>query len=207
MSHDDADSSVRFQPSAQTMADTESFDDEDDQSQHQHANRSAGKRKQTRNNRSVAPDESHGNNTSPPTPSIKAERAARGAGGKKAQHTDVAHHNSRSHSPPIGHSHSGKKQQRNKKNGGGGDYPLEERHHDTPKKRPMRSVDDVLSRIRYEIGSSPRASELMPHFTIAYVDRVWGDQEVAFTTFFESEGQHHRHFQLRALGGTEHSGQ
>jgi hypothetical protein len=135
----------------------------------------------------AAAGEMAGNNTSPPAMSVKAERVARGAGGKKSLHTNtsanpslsswapVQRRGSRSRSPHAGRLAPG----------------TSDRHHDTAKKRPMRPIEDVLSRLRHELGSgcgtAEGAKEALVPFSVAYVDRVWGDQEVSFTEFFESE--------------------
>ena len=49
----------------------------------------------------------------------------------------------------------------------------------------MRSVEDVLNRIKHDPLILARP-DYLKHFLIAYIDRVFGDQEIAFEEFFSN---------------------
>lgn len=192
--------SVHFQPSASLM---QTFDNDDasavDESKQPSRNGKQQRGKQAQKAAAAtaaaaaAAASASGNNSSPPTLSVKAERELRKKQQQQSSKSSAAapspFRSSKSRSPSA--------TERVTSDG---------RHHDTEKKRPMRSVDDVLSRIRHDgackgavhaavadaavdgalspASAAPR--NFLSHFLIAYIDRVWGDQEIAFDEFFSN---------------------
>lgn len=130
---------------------------------------------------------STGNNSSEPVLSAKAERALRKQQQAANSRAQTSRH-SKSRSPSSGNAaHHSSTQHRDES----------DRHPD--KKKPMRDCQDVLNRIRhdaaYEDSAAPSAdatvagakkANFLSHFLIAYIDRVWGDQEIPFDEFFSN---------------------
>jgi len=184
---------VHFQPSAALLASAGDAADDmqnDDGSQSPRRNNGSGgrsKRKSANSGKDRAAAAAAGNNTSPPALSVKAVRAARGLGGKKRLHTDTAPNPSLSTWRQQEIEQRNASRSRSPGNRSGASAGNGNRHHDTPKKRPMRPIEDVLSRLRHEVGSGPDGDAALAPFIVAYIDRVFGDQEVGFAEFFESE--------------------
>jgi len=128
-----------------------------------------------------------GNNTSPPS-----ERRKKKGGNKgRDQQANQAQRSGRGQRGGRGERRNGE-QKAAASSGVTSPQPVPSASHPSSKKGKMRTITDVLNRIQHDplvsgMNDDDSGRSLLSHFSVCYIDRIWGDQEVALDSYLTHE--------------------